>query len=293
MSCLIVVTSLVAGWLVLLLATLHRNRRALHIKAAERHAKEAAAATLREVVKEEHVLAREAVAFAGSVRAAVSELEHEVDSKVVGPDPIEAKRRAHVPRGPRIYIETNYGKMHFELTPAKTPYTVERFLDLALSEGFYNGCVFHKVVKHFLIQGGAYEMEMVRPSWKPYDGKDALPLEFGIPNGRGTIAMSRDPGEMPSFFINHEDNSHLDSTPDSAGHVAFGWMSGTGRELAASEATLDAIAAAQTRAVGHFDSLPVDPVMILNIVDPYAEYGQGVFLNPGGEDIDDDNVTPS
>ena len=154
MSCLIVVTSLVAGWLVLLLATLHRNRRALHIKAAERHAKEAAAATLRKVVKEEHVLAREAVAFAGSVRAAVSELEHEVDSKVVGPDPIEAKRRAHVPRGPRIYIETNYGKMHFELTPAKTPYTVERFLDLALSEGFYNGCVFHKVVKHFLIQGG-------------------------------------------------------------------------------------------------------------------------------------------
>ena len=313
MSCLIVVTSLVAGWLVLLLATLHRNRRALHIKAAERHAKEAAAATLRKVVKEEHVLAREAVAFAGSVRAAVSELEHEVDSKVVGPldqeDRLEAKRRAHVPRGPRIYIETNYGKMHFELTPAKTPYTVERFLDLALSEGFYNGCIFHKVVKHFLIQGGAYEMEMERPwqdhrdlrdpglaqpvNWKPYDGKDALPLEFGIPNGRGTIAMSRDPDEMPSFFINHEDNSHLDSTPDSAGHVAFGFMCGTGRELAASEATLDAIAAAQTRAVGHFDSLPVDPVMILNIVNPYAGLNPDVFLDPGGEDIDDDNVTPS
>ena len=70
-------------------------------------------------------------------------------------------------------------------------------------------------------------------------------------------------------------------------------LAGTGRELAASEATLDAIAAAQTRAVGHFDSLPVDPVMIINIVNPYAEYGQGVFLNPGGEDIDDDNVTPS
>ena len=310
MSCLIVVTSLVAGWLVLLLATLHRNRRALHIKAAERHAKEAAAATLRKVVKEERVLAQEAVAFVGSVREAVSELEHEVDSKVVGPDPIEAKRRSHVPRGPRIYIETNYGKMHFELTPAKAPYTVERFLDLALSEGFYNGCIFHKVVKHFLIQGGAYEMEMERPwqdhrdlrdpgvaqpvvNWKPYDGKDALPLEFGISNGRGTIAMSRDPDEMPSFFINHEDNSHLDSTPDGAGHVAFGFMAGTGRELAASEATLDAIAAAQTRAVGHFDSLPVEPVMIINIVNPYAEYGQGVFLNPGGEDIDDDNVTPS
>ncbi len=50
-------------------------------------------------------------------------------------------------------IKTNMGTMELELFPHKTPKTVENFVGLAL-KGYYNGVTFHRVIDHFMIQGG-------------------------------------------------------------------------------------------------------------------------------------------
>jgi peptidyl-prolyl cis-trans isomerase B (cyclophilin B) len=50
-------------------------------------------------------------------------------------------------------IETNKGTIKFEFFPGDAPETVENFIKLA-SQGFYDGLIFHRVVKDFVIQGG-------------------------------------------------------------------------------------------------------------------------------------------
>lgn len=50
-------------------------------------------------------------------------------------------------------VETNYGTIMFELFKNKAPKTVQNFVALA-GQGFYNGTLFHRVIKNFMIQGG-------------------------------------------------------------------------------------------------------------------------------------------
>lgn len=50
-------------------------------------------------------------------------------------------------------IKTNMGTIEIELFADKTPKTVENFAGLA-EKGYYNGVVFHRVIKNFMIQGG-------------------------------------------------------------------------------------------------------------------------------------------
>ncbi|KKQ99069.1 MAG: Peptidyl-prolyl cis-trans isomerase [Parcubacteria group bacterium GW2011_GWF2_40_69] len=52
-----------------------------------------------------------------------------------------------------ITIDTNYGKIVFETYNADAPKTVENFVTLA-NKGYYNGVIFHRVIKGFMIQGG-------------------------------------------------------------------------------------------------------------------------------------------
>lgn len=56
-------------------------------------------------------------------------------------------------KGPKAIIETNYGKMHFQLFPQIAPKAVENFIGLS-NKGYYDGVVFHRVIKDFMIQGG-------------------------------------------------------------------------------------------------------------------------------------------
>ncbi len=119
-------------------------------------------------------------------------------------------------------LETSVGVIEIELDRDKAPVTVENFVTY-VEEGFYDGLVFHRVMKGFMIQGGGVQPD---GTWK--EGNDPIRNEArnGLKNERGTIAMARssDPDSATSqFFINTVDNPGLDyPNPDGYGYTVFG-----------------------------------------------------------------------
>ena len=125
-----------------------------------------------------------------------------------------------------VVIEMENGKkIKLELYPDKAPITVENFLKL-VKDGFYDGLIFHRVIKDFMIQGGD-------PQGTGMGGaKDKIKGEFlmnGVPNDlkheRGVISMARaqNPNSASSqFFICHKDSFFLDGQYAAFGRVVDG-----------------------------------------------------------------------
>lgn len=123
-------------------------------------------------------------------------------------------------------IEMENGKkMTLELYPEYAPQTVENFVELA-NEHFYDGLIFHRVIKNFMIQGGD-------PLGTGFGGSDKkIKGEFaanGVNNPlrheRGVISMARSqsPNSASSqFFIVHKDLPHLDGQYAAFGKVVDG-----------------------------------------------------------------------
>ncbi|NIP17980.1 MAG: peptidyl-prolyl cis-trans isomerase [Xanthomonadales bacterium] len=110
---------------------------------------------------------------------------------------------------PEVTIHTSRGDIRLELYPDRAPATVENFLQYA-RDGFYEGTIFHRVISHFMIQGGGFTAEMEQ---KPTRDPIANEADNGLSNVRGTIAMARttDPHSATAqFFINVELNPSLD-----------------------------------------------------------------------------------
>ncbi len=123
---------------------------------------------------------------------------------------------------PVVQLKTTQGDIRVELYPEKAPKTVANFLDY-VKAGQYNGTIFHRVIKGFMIQGGGYKANFdEKPTRAP------IPLESrnGLKNATGTIAMARtsDPNSATAqFFINTVDNAGLDyPNPDGNGYAVFG-----------------------------------------------------------------------
>ena len=119
----------------------------------------------------------------------------------------------------------NGGVIRLELDSKAAPLTVANFEKL-VSQGFYDGLIFHRVISGFMIQGGD-------PMGTGFGGsKDNIKGEFlanGVPNPishkRGVISMARsnDPNSASSqFFIMHEDGTFLDGQYAAFGHVTEG-----------------------------------------------------------------------
>lgn len=112
-----------------------------------------------------------------------------------------------------------------ELDAKAAPITVENFLKL-VNEGFYDGLIFHRVIKGFMIQGGCPDGTGTGgPGWH-IKGEF---LQNGVANPlkhtRGAISMARamDPNSAGSqFFIVHQDAPHLDGSYAAFGHVVAG-----------------------------------------------------------------------
>ena len=125
-----------------------------------------------------------------------------------------------------VIIEMENGKqIKLELYPEKAPQTVENFKKL-VQQGFYDGLIFHRVIRGFMIQGG--DPEGTGMGGPGYTIKGEF-LANGVPNDlrhtRGVISMARasDPNSAGSqFFIMHADAPHLDGQYAAFGRVVEG-----------------------------------------------------------------------
>ena len=127
---------------------------------------------------------------------------------------------------PIVTIEMENGKkMKIELYPEVAPITVSNFVSL-VKKGFYDGIIFHRVIKGFMIQGGD-------PNGRGDGGPGySIKGEFNsngfkndLKHTRGVISMARtmDPNSAGSqFFIMHKDAPHLDGEYAAFGKVIEG-----------------------------------------------------------------------
>jgi peptidyl-prolyl cis-trans isomerase B (cyclophilin B) len=128
---------------------------------------------------------------------------------------------------PRVSMDMGeYGVMEIELFPSVAPITAKNFLNL-VEEGFYDGLIFHRVIKDFMIQGGD-------PTGTGMGGsKEKIKGEFmtnGVKNPlehtKGVISMARsqNPNSASSqFFICHTNTPHLDGSYAAFGVVVSGF----------------------------------------------------------------------
>ena len=142
--------------------------------------------------------------------------------------------------------------MKAELYPEVAPNTVNNFISL-VKKGFYDGLIFHRVIKGFMIQGGDPQGTGMGGPGYGIKGEFA---QNGVKNDlrhtAGVLSMAR--SMMPDsagsqFFIMHKDAPHLDGA-----YAAFG-------KIIEGQDVVDAIAGVETDA----NDMPVDDVIIENI----------------------------
>ena len=160
-----------------------------------------------------------------------------------------------------ITLKTSLGSIVIELDPEKAPVTVANFLNYC-KNGYYNGTVFHRVIKGFMIQGGGLtrDMENKKGQLDPIKNE----ADNGLSNLKYTVAMARtsDPHSATSqFFINTKDNKFLDHTAKDLrgwGYCVFG-------KVVSGQDVVDKIESVATTRSGMYRDVPVTPVEILQV----------------------------
>ena len=158
---------------------------------------------------------------------------------------------------PSVEFQTNQGNFTVELYPEKAPKTVANFLQY-VKDGYYENTIFHRVINHFMIQGGGFERDLSEKSTRAPISNEA---SNGLLNQTGTIAMARtaDPDSATAqFFVNLTDNQFLDYVgpdPDQIGYCVFGKVT-SGIEV------IQKIGLTQTNTVGRYSDVPVKPIII-------------------------------
>ncbi|WP_281561712.1 peptidylprolyl isomerase [Thalassomonas sp. RHCl1] len=156
-----------------------------------------------------------------------------------------------------ITFKTNLGDIKIELDFDKAPITAKNFQQYA-EDGFYNGTIFHRVIKGFMAQGGGFE-----PGMAEKDSREPIQNEAsnGLSNKRGTLAMARtqDPHSASAqFFINLVDNDFLDFKNESVqgwGYCVFG-------EVTEGMDVVDKMTLVDTGRMGFHDDVPKDEIII-------------------------------
>ena len=119
----------------------------------------------------------------------------------------------------------NGGEIEAELYKDVAPITVENFINL-VNEHFYDGLIFHRVIKGFMIQGVDPTGTGMSGSGKNIKGEfKANGVENNLKHVRGVLSMARayDPNSASSqFFIMHQDAPHLDGQYAAFGKVTKG-----------------------------------------------------------------------
>ncbi|CAJ0812962.1 MULTISPECIES: peptidylprolyl isomerase [Ralstonia] len=159
----------------------------------------------------------------------------------------------------QVKLHTNHGDITLALDAEKAPKSVANFVAY-VKDGHYNGTVFHRVIKGFMIQGGGFEpgeKMNQKPTKAPIDNE----ANNGLKNERGAIAMARtnDPHSATAqFFINTVDNdflNHTSPTPQGWGYAVFGKVT-EGMDV------VDKIRAVRTGNRGFHQDVPMEDVII-------------------------------
>ncbi len=158
---------------------------------------------------------------------------------------------------PHVRLETNKGTIILELNSKAAPKTVENFLRY-VQDGFYNGTIFHRVIKGFMIQGGGLTVDMQEKSTRAPITNEA---DGGLRNRRGAVAMARtmDPHSATAqFFINTVNNDFLDykgKNPNGWGYCVFG-------KVVDGMNVVDSIERLPTTTKSGYQDVPSSPVII-------------------------------
>lgn len=157
----------------------------------------------------------------------------------------------------QVKLNTSRGDIVIKLHADKAPKTVENFLDY-VNSGHYNGTIFHRVIKGFMIQTGGIDTNMRnKPAGDPLRNE----AKNSLSNLTGHVSMARTPdphSATAQFFINTQDNLFLDfrnETPDGWGYCVFGEVT-EGMDV-----VRDIEAVETTRKGGHTD-VPVETIEI-------------------------------
>ena len=127
---------------------------------------------------------------------------------------------------PIVTIEMeNGGVIKAELYPDVAPATVNNFVNL-INQGFYNGLIFHRVIRGFMIQGGCPEgVGVGGPGYHIKGEFSANGFENNLVHEAGVLSMARaaHPDSAGSqFFIMHQKSPHLDGSYAAFGQVIEG-----------------------------------------------------------------------
>ncbi len=155
---------------------------------------------------------------------------------------------------PVVVFETNRGVLTVELLPLEAPKTVENILDL-IDAGFYDDLIFHRVIDGFVVQAGGYLADM---EYRDAPRTVVNESENGIENRKYTLSMARtaDPDSAGAqFYINLNDNTHLDYAPGQPGYTVFG-------KLIAGMDVAEEIGQAETATRGGMADVPLEPIVI-------------------------------
>ena len=160
----------------------------------------------------------------------------------------------------KIYV-SNQKEINAELYPSVAPKTVENFIKL-IKENYYNGVIFHRVIKNFMIQTGGYYIENKSLGEKNTDSIYGEFTENGFKNDlkhtKGVLSMARTnkPNSASGqFFICSVDCPHLDNK-----YAAFGKVIDN-----ESLKVVDEISKVKTTRFYYFDDFPVEPISITKI----------------------------
>lgn len=124
---------------------------------------------------------------------------------------------------PRVLLDTEAGPILLELDDVRAPGTTSNFLRY-VDEGFYDGVVFHRTVRNFVIQSGQLDERAV--SRTPTHATIPSERGNGLSNGYGSVAMALlgnnvDSGQV-QFYINTGNNTSLDANFTVFGQVVYG-----------------------------------------------------------------------
>jgi peptidyl-prolyl cis-trans isomerase B (cyclophilin B) len=157
----------------------------------------------------------------------------------------------------QVKMTTSAGELRIELDDEKAPVSVANFLSY-VNKGFYDGTVFHRVIKNFMIQGGGFEPGMKQ---KTTDAPIQNEAKNGLKNDKYTLAMARTsaPHSASSqFFINTTNNGFLnnDQAQDGWGYAVFG-------KVVEGQSVVDQISGVKTGRKGFHDDVPQEDVTIV------------------------------